>query len=191
MNKTKTILSDFYDAWRDQDVDRMASYLPHDFAHVIHVPSELEPLGGERLGKAASLERLAQIFAQYDCLSLEASEMMIEGDRAAVEIEMHCRHRETRDVVKATKANFWTSGKWLAGEPHRILRRQTISGPDDHGGGTKRPRIQSHLISAPSESSCGVAAEKGARSRSGRPTDTMLVSIGLVAACHVGHGLVG
>jgi ketosteroid isomerase-like protein len=108
MNKTKTILSDFYDAWRDQDVDRMASYLPHDFAHVIHVPSELEPLGGERLGKAASLEPLAQIFAQYDCLSLEASEMMIEGDRAAVEIEMHCRHRETREVVKATKANFWT-----------------------------------------------------------------------------------
>ena len=34
--------------------------------------------------------------------------MMIEGDRAAVEIEMHCRHRETRNVVKATKANFWT-----------------------------------------------------------------------------------
>ena len=52
MNKTKTIIGDFYDAWRDQDMDRMASYLPHDFAHVIHVPSELHPLGGARLGKA-------------------------------------------------------------------------------------------------------------------------------------------
>ena len=108
MNKTKIIIGDFYDAWRDQDVERMASYLPHDFAHVIHVPSELHPLGGARLGKAASLARLAEIFGAYDCLSLEAKELMVDGDRVAVEIQMHCRHRETNTVVKATKANFWT-----------------------------------------------------------------------------------
>ncbi len=115
----------------------------------IHVPSELEPLGGERLGKAASLERLAQIFAQYDCLSLEASEMMIEGDRAAVEIEMHCRHRETREVVKATKANFWTLE---SGWPVSLTEYYVVRPFQDlmtTVGGTKRPRIQSHLISAP------------------------------------------
>ena len=31
MNKTKTIIGDSYDAWRDQDMDRMASSLPADF----------------------------------------------------------------------------------------------------------------------------------------------------------------
>jgi hypothetical protein len=108
MNKAKTILSDIYDAWRDQDVQRIASYLPHDFSHVIHVPSELDSLGGVRLGKEASLERLTQIFGQYCCLSLDAKELMVDGNRAAVEVQMHCRHRETSMVVKATKANFWT-----------------------------------------------------------------------------------
>jgi hypothetical protein len=68
MNKTKTILSEIYDAWRDQDVQRIASYLPHNFSHVIHVPSEFHSLGGARLGKQASLERLTQIFGQYCCL---------------------------------------------------------------------------------------------------------------------------
>lgn len=137
MNKTRTIIGDFYDAWRDQDVERLASYLPHDFAHVIHVPTELEPLGGERLGKRASLERLAQIFAQYDCLSLEANEMMIEGDRVAVEIEMHCRHRETSTVVKATKANFWTlESGWPV-----MLTEYYVVGPSDEAqdsGGERR-----------------------------------------------------
>ena len=124
MNKTKTIIGDFYDAWRDQDMDRMASYLPHDFAHVIHVPSELHPLGGARLGKAKSLARLAQIFGEYDCLSLEAKELMIDGDRAAVEIQMHCRHRESSTVVKATKANFWTLE---SGWPVRLIEYYVVS----------------------------------------------------------------
>lgn len=84
MNRTRTIIGDFYDAWLDQDVERLASYLPNDFAHVIHVPSELHPLGGTRLGKAASLAQLAEIFSEYDCLSLEAQEFMIDGDRVAV-----------------------------------------------------------------------------------------------------------
>ncbi len=126
MNKTKTIIGDFYDAWRDQDMDRMASYLPHDFAHVIHVPSELHPLGGARLGKAESLARLAQIFGEYDCLSLEAKELMIDGDRAAVEIQMHCRHREFEHGGQSHQSEFLDSGKRLAGEAYRILRRQPI-----------------------------------------------------------------
>jgi SnoaL-like domain len=108
MNQTKTILGEIYDAWRDQDVERLASYLPIEFTHVIHVPSELHPIAGARLGKQAAVERLAQIFGDYRCLSLEAKELMVEGDRAAVEIQMHCRHLETSTVVTATKANFWT-----------------------------------------------------------------------------------
>ena len=35
MQSTDTILDDLYDAWRNQDLDRFASYLPADFSHVI------------------------------------------------------------------------------------------------------------------------------------------------------------
>jgi hypothetical protein len=35
------ILGDIYDAWRAQDVDWLASYLPDDFCHVIHIPTTI------------------------------------------------------------------------------------------------------------------------------------------------------
>jgi hypothetical protein len=59
------------------------------------------------------LERLNEIWATYRCLSLEAKELMVDGDRAAVEVQMHCRHGDSCTVVTATKANFWTlEGGW-------------------------------------------------------------------------------
>jgi hypothetical protein len=54
---TGTILSDIYDAWRAQDLEWLASYLPDDFCHVMHIPTEIHPLGGTRCGKKVALER--------------------------------------------------------------------------------------------------------------------------------------
>jgi hypothetical protein len=52
MTKTAgAILGDIYDAWRAQDLEWLASYLPDDFCHVIHVPTTTHPLGGARNGK--------------------------------------------------------------------------------------------------------------------------------------------
>ena len=39
MTKAETIINDIYDAWRSQDLDRLASYLPEDFSHMIYVPT--------------------------------------------------------------------------------------------------------------------------------------------------------
>jgi hypothetical protein len=54
------ILGDIYDAWRAQDLDWLASYLPDDFCHVVHVPESVHPLGalgGARKGKRLAIER--------------------------------------------------------------------------------------------------------------------------------------
>ena len=32
------ILEDYYDAWRVQDLDWLATYLPSDFCHTMHIP---------------------------------------------------------------------------------------------------------------------------------------------------------
>ena len=62
MPKTvRAILGDIYDAWRAQNFDWMATYLPDDFCHVIHIPLDLHPLGGTRCGKKETLERLRLI----------------------------------------------------------------------------------------------------------------------------------
>jgi hypothetical protein len=47
----ETILGDIYDAWRAQDLDWLASYLPDDFCHVMHLPTEIYRLGGYLQGK--------------------------------------------------------------------------------------------------------------------------------------------
>jgi hypothetical protein len=46
MTKTESIISDIYDAWRAQDLEWLASYLPQDFSHMVYIPKEIHPLGG-------------------------------------------------------------------------------------------------------------------------------------------------
>ena len=90
MPKTvRAILGDIYDAWRAQNLDWMATYLPDDFCHVIHIPLDLHPLGGTRCGKKETLERLRLIAEQFDFVIFDTSGLLIESNRAAVEVPIH------------------------------------------------------------------------------------------------------
>jgi hypothetical protein len=51
------VLSDISDAWRQQNVDWLASYLADEFYHVIHIPPEMHPLDGACFGKRSVLFR--------------------------------------------------------------------------------------------------------------------------------------
>jgi ketosteroid isomerase-like protein len=102
------ILSDFYDAWRAQELDWLASYLPDDFCHVMLFPLEIHPLAGICRGKKAALDRWRICIAPYDFLQFDTDGLMVEKDRAAVEIPFRYRHKETGTELTTTKANFWT-----------------------------------------------------------------------------------
>ena len=108
MTKTETVIGDIYDAWRAQDLDWLASYLPDDFCHMIHIPTEIHPLGGACRGKAAAIERLGLIAAQFDFLRFDTSDLIIHKERAGLEIPIHYRHRETGTQLETMIANFWT-----------------------------------------------------------------------------------
>lgn len=125
MTNTRTILDEIYDAWRDHDLERLASYLPDEFSHVIHIPQDVHPLGGMCHGKKAALERLSLIFTQFDSLLLDPSEVVIDADRAAVEIQIHCRHKETGKSLESVKTNFWTLE---AGWPISLAEYYDIAG---------------------------------------------------------------
>ena len=66
MTKTESIITDIYDAWRAQDLEWLASYLPDDFSHMVYVPREIHPLGGLYRGKTAALQRWAQVAQEFD-----------------------------------------------------------------------------------------------------------------------------
>jgi ketosteroid isomerase-like protein len=103
-----TILGDFYDAMRAQDLDWLATYLPNDFCHVMHIPPAVHPLGGARCGKSAAIERWSLILARYEIVRFDTSDLLFEKNHAAVEIPFQYRHKETGVRLNTVKANFWT-----------------------------------------------------------------------------------
>lgn len=126
------ILGDIYDAWRAQDLDWLASYLPDDFCHVMHIPTSVHPLGGTRKGKRLAIQRWAQIVERYEILRFDTSDLIIERDRAAAEIPMHYRDRQTGTVLKTTTANFWRmEDGWPVKltEYYDVAQLQTFFGP--------------------------------------------------------------
>ena len=109
MTKTiGTVLGEIYDAWRLQNLDLLATYLPEDFSHHINIPPVMHPLGGARHGKKAALERLGLIFSQFDTQRLYTSHVVIEGGKAAVEVTTRCLHRPTHAYLDTKKSNIWT-----------------------------------------------------------------------------------
>ena len=100
----RAILGDIYDAWRKQNFDWLGSYLLDDLCHAIHIPVELHPLGGTRRGKKEAV-------SNWNCATMSckrASDLLIERNRAAVEVPIRYRHRETGAPFESTKSNFWT-----------------------------------------------------------------------------------
>jgi len=108
MAKNKCIVDEIYDAWRAQDLAWLASYLPDDFCHAIHIPADVHPLGGVARGKSASIERLGVIADDFDIVQFDTSGLITQNDVVAVEIPFHYRHRETGTGLETTSANFWT-----------------------------------------------------------------------------------
>jgi hypothetical protein len=83
---TAMILGDIYDAWRAQDLDWLASYLPNDFAHIINVPAGIGPTAGSCYGKKAVIDRWHAVMADFEFLMFDTSGLMTERNRAAAEI---------------------------------------------------------------------------------------------------------
>jgi hypothetical protein len=127
---TTTVLRDIYNAWRIQDLEWLASYLPEGFSHAVYIPAKVHPLGGLCTGKQDALQRLRLIAIEFDFLSFDASKLMVDKHRAAVEIPVRYRHRETGVRLEAVFANFWTfEGDWPVrlSEYHDIGRIQAFA----------------------------------------------------------------
>jgi ketosteroid isomerase-like protein len=101
------ILGDIYDAWRAQDLDWLASYLPNDFAHIINVPASIGPTAGSCFGKTAVIDRWRAVMADFEFLMFDTNGLMTERNRAAAEIPFRYRHRASGKLFEMTKGTFW------------------------------------------------------------------------------------
>lgn len=119
------ILNDYYDAWRAQDLDWLATYLPDDFCHTMHLPQDIYRDAGVRQGKRQVIERWHRYVPQCEFLRYDFCALLINKDRAAAEISFVYRHRETGVTLETTKANLWT---FEAGWPTRLTEYYDMSG---------------------------------------------------------------
>jgi hypothetical protein len=103
----KTNLVVIYDAWRDHDLDRLASYMPNDFSHHMNIPLEMLAVGGVRLGKEAAIERLRQIFDSFDTQFIEPGPMHLDDIGASLDVQSYCLHRRSRTWPHRTKKHVW------------------------------------------------------------------------------------
>jgi hypothetical protein len=120
----ETVLGDIYDAWRAQDLDWLASYLPDDFYHVMHIPAAVCPIGGPCEGKLQVLERWRAVVPQFEILRFDTSNLLINKNCAAAEITLQYRLRTTGDVLDTTKANFWA---FEAGWPVKLTEYYDVA----------------------------------------------------------------
>ena len=137
MQSTDTILDDLYDAWRNQDLDRFGSYLPADFSHVILIPEDVHPLGGARRGKRDTLDRLACIIADYEFEHFDTSGLLAAKARAAVEVPLRYRHRQSGARLETSLVNIWT---FEAGWPVQLMEYHDVA------------RIRSFMAALPASS---------------------------------------
>jgi len=108
MQSAQAIIGEIYDAWRAQDLEWLASYLPDDFCHTIYIPQGAHPWGGECRGKAATVARLGVIADDFEFLEFDTSGLIVHDNRGAVEIPARFRHRETGASLDTTIVNIWT-----------------------------------------------------------------------------------
>jgi ketosteroid isomerase-like protein len=120
----ESVLRDLYDAWRAQDIETVASYLPGEFSHTVYIPADVHPMGGTCTGKISSMQRLSLIAAEFDLLHFETIRLMTDRNRAAVEIPMRYRHRGTGVHLESIFVNFWT---FEAERPVRLNEYHDIS----------------------------------------------------------------
>jgi ketosteroid isomerase-like protein len=108
MAKTPSIVvKQIYDAWLARDLETIAGLLPDDFSLALLIPTEIHPLGGLYRGKAA-MDRIRAVAAEFDFLKFDASSLIVEANRVAVEIPIYYRHRETGVFLQTTFVDFWT-----------------------------------------------------------------------------------
>jgi ketosteroid isomerase-like protein len=122
-----SILEDFYDAWQAQDLDGLATYLPSDFIHTMHIPHAIYKDAGAVHGKRQVMERWRRYVPQCEFLRYDFNALLVGKDIAAAEISFVYRHRGTSVTLETTKANIWT---FEAGRPIALTEYFDLNGID-------------------------------------------------------------
>jgi len=103
---TRERVRELYDAYARSDFDRIARFIHPDIDWVIFAPISIFPFAGPRHGRAAVLEAMAGIAADFLLESHKPEVIIVEDDRAAVIADVSFMQRRTNRLLRFRVANF-------------------------------------------------------------------------------------
>ena len=107
MPTTEQTVATLYDCWRRGDLDAVIGTLAEDIEYTIHIPPEMNPVGGTVRGRSAAVERFEGIVRDYEILSFENGDILAHGNEAASRVRMLYRHRPSGEVLETSSMHHW------------------------------------------------------------------------------------
>jgi ketosteroid isomerase-like protein len=102
----RTLVRELYAAYARGDSARVAEMIADDVDWIIYGPVQVFSFVGARQGKAAVLETLAGIAADYALERYQPEVIIVDGERAAVMSNVAFVQRATDRVLSFRNANF-------------------------------------------------------------------------------------
>jgi ketosteroid isomerase-like protein len=87
-------------------MDSVAALLHDDIDWVIYSPIDVFPFAGQRLGRAAVLQAIAELSSRYSLESHNPEMQIVEGDRAAVMADVGFKQLASGRILRFRVANF-------------------------------------------------------------------------------------
>ncbi len=105
-NATRITVDKLYDAYRRRDIESVAALLHDDIDWVIYSPIDVFPFAGQRRGRAAVLQAIAQRDEVYALQSHSPEIEIVEGDRAAVMADVGFKQLASGRILRFRVADF-------------------------------------------------------------------------------------
>jgi ketosteroid isomerase-like protein len=105
-DEMRTLVRELYAAYARGDGARVAEMIDDDIDWIIYGPVQVFPFVGARQGKAAVLETLAGIAAEYALERYQPEVIIVDGERAAVMSNLAFVQRSTSRLLSFRNANF-------------------------------------------------------------------------------------
>jgi uncharacterized protein len=99
---------DYLDACYSGDLDRTAAFYDDDIDFICYAPIELFPALGQKRGKAAMIDSIADMHARFDVIDHKVSFIAADGESAAATLTLRLRQKASNRIISFDIGNFFT-----------------------------------------------------------------------------------
>lgn len=104
---SRSLVEDFYRAYESRDPQRICAFLDDHVEWDVFGPAAVMQVCGQWRGKAAVMDRFASLVPRIvEFKRLDRDCLLVDGDRAAMNGHVTCRHCESGRIISHRVAHF-------------------------------------------------------------------------------------